>query len=317
MPTIRPTYARGGTLLPVLLAGMFIALGSCTKNIDLDLPAYESEVVVEGYVNDELPLFNYFVLSRSTAFFDPNLNATNIPNASILVEEGDVLENGRDTVWQRQWQLQELQPDVFLPDSALDSTFALPSFYLDPTQTWVGKPGHVYRATIAIPGQDTIRTQTSIPERDVPLDSITYELEPTNDTLRGLVRYHFQEPPGLGDSYRFMAIKALPLDPTRRSGQGFFGWGNFNLNFVVDDQTIDGEYRSLTTGLEIAVDDSLTVFLNKIDRTSYAYWESFFDARDNGGPFAQPINPKSNVQGALGAFTGMNVSYIDTVVQKP
>lgn len=303
--------------LPLLLGISTMYLESCTKEIDVGLPPFDAQIQMEGYVNDTLPLFNYIVLNRSVDYFDPNLSAIGVPGAQVTVEEGERVDGG-DTVWGRRWELQEAPLDELLPDddSLQAAANTLPTFYIDPSLSWIGKPGKLYRATV-IKDADTLVAVTRIPAQEVALDSLTYELELTNDTLRGLVKYHFQEPPTQGNYYRVQAIKALRLDPFNPGPGQFFGWGNFTIDFVVSDESVNGEYRSLTTPLEIAVDDSITAFLNHIDRASYEYWESFFNARDNGGPFAQPIQLKSNVRGGLGVFTGINASFIDTVVQKP
>jgi hypothetical protein len=48
-----------------------------------------------------------------------------------------------------------------------------------------------------------------------------------------------------------------------------------------------------------------------MDRAVYNFWDSYESARQNGGPFATPIQLRSNVIGknVIGSFSGYAVDY--------
>lgn len=265
-----------------------IGFSSCEKDIDVSLPSAESQIVVEAYINQLNPLFNYVILTRSVNYFNPNVNAIEVSGAQVYITEGQV--NGTDTVWDtaNKKQMVEIAPD------------SIPGIYFNFGLT--GKIGYVYKLEIDVEGK-YIHGVTTIPQL-VPLDSVTssFRVNPDNNKDTGyFMTIHFLEPAATGNNYRYMyRIGADSL---------YFGWGSISDEYgVFNDEVINGVYRSFTFGRRFKYSDTVNFYINSVDRPAYNFWSSYDDARFNGGPFATPVQLKSTVQGAIGSFTGMAVS---------
>ncbi len=265
-----------------------ITLVSCEKEIDVPLPPTESEIVVEAYINQLDPLFNYVVLTRSVDYFNPQLDAIAVSNAQVFITEG--LVNGTDTVWDdaNKKQLVEVAQDT------------IPGIYFN--INLVGRIGYVYRLEINADGK-YIHGVTSIPAL-VPLDSLTssFRVNPVNDKDTGyFMTIHFDEPVETGNNYRYLF---------KVGGDTIsFGWGSINdEDGAFNDEIVNGVYRSFTFGDRFKFNDTVSFYLTSIDRPAFNFWDSYSQARSNGGPFATPVQLKSNINGAIGSFTGKAVS---------
>lgn len=276
--------------LQYILCGLVLLLSfsACEKEIDVPLPTADSEIVVEAYINQLNPFFNYVILTRSIDYFTPNLDAITVSNAQVFITEGKA--NGTDTVWDdaNKKQMVEIAPD------------SIPGIYFNLGLT--GKIGHVYKLEIETDGK-YIFGVTEIPDL-VTLDSLTasFTVNPVNDKDTGyFMTIHFDEPVAKGDNYRYLyKVGADSL---------FFGWGAINEDDgVFNDDIINGVYRSFTFGDRFKFNDTVSFYLTSINRAAYNFWDSYAQARNNGGPFATPVQLKSNIQGAIGSFTGKAVS---------
>lgn len=275
--------------LYIISAIAAITFSSCEKEIEVNLPAAESQVVVEAYINDANPLFNYVILSRTVDYFNPNLSVLSVKGATVHITEGTV--TGTDTVW----DIANRKPMIeLLPDS-------IPGVYFNPALT--GKQGKVYKLEI-LADNKYIYGVTTIPQL-VPLDSLTtrYEVNPANKNDTGyFMTIHFMEPVPKGNNYRYLYRIG--------SDSAYFGWGSINDDDdVFNDDVINGVYRRFTFGRRFKYSDTVHFYLCSIDRPAYNFWDSYEQARSNGGPFATPVQLKSTVQGAIGSFTGKAVSY--------
>lgn len=261
---------------------------SCEKEIDVPLPAADSEIVVEAHINQLDPLFNYVVLTRSVDYFNPRLDAIPVSNAQVFITEGTV--NGNDTTWDdiNKVQMVEVAPDT------------IPGIYFNVNLR--GRIGFVYRLEINAEGK-FIHGVTTIPQL-VPLDSLTssFTVNPVNDKDTGyFMTIHFDEPSPMGNNYRYLF---------KTGGDTIsFGWGSINdEDGAFNDEVVNGVYRSFTFGDRFKFNDTVSFYLTSIDRPAFNFWDSYAQARNNGGPFATPVQLKSNLTGAIGSFTGKAVS---------
>lgn len=273
----------------IALASLLFA--SCEKEIDLDLPPAPDELVVEAYINDFNPFLNYVIITHTVDYMNPDLSLPAVSDALVYVTEGTV--NGQDTVWEpNAVQLIEVAKDT------------IPGVYLNPFLQ--GKSGKVYRLDIEARGKK-VQGVTYIP-MPVAIDSVQMKMKYEQDTT-GLLTVFFFDPPERGNNYRMMY---------KLGGDSLFGsWGSLNDGDVIrDDEFINGETWDFRYTREFALGDTIDYFLNSIDRSTYLFWDSFFSLRGNSGnPFATPVQLKSNLQGAIGCFSGFGVSYRRIVVK--
>ena len=117
------------------------------------------------------------------------------------------------------------------------------------------------------------------------------------------------EPVEKGNNYRAMF--------RRGADTAYFGWGSISeSDDVFNDDIINGVYRRFKYGRNFNFDDTIHYYFNSIDRVAYNFWDSYSSAANNGGPFATPVSVKSNVQGAIGSFTGMAVNYQRIIIKR-
>ena len=73
-------------LITVLLTAVIIS--SCEKNIDINLQPNQPQLVVEAYINNLFPQYNYVILSHSQDYYAPNFQSTPVANAIVTITEG-------------------------------------------------------------------------------------------------------------------------------------------------------------------------------------------------------------------------------------
>src|SRR6186713_1459453 len=81
----------------IAVLALITAFSSCERDFDIVVPANKTKLVVEGYINNELPLYNYVVLTRSQGFDTANLNNLAVSGAKVFITEGD--RQGNNIVW--------------------------------------------------------------------------------------------------------------------------------------------------------------------------------------------------------------------------
>lgn len=301
------------SILPIVLL-----LFSCEKEIELDVPTPEQQLVVQGHIEQNLP--PYVILSRSTPFFESTsldqLTGTLVHDARIFVNDGsEVIE------------MEELYYDS-LPDRAFEfindelaNLFAFDvaelrgkgiSFYS--TREMLGRIGRSYALSIFADGK-FLNAVTTIPEPS-PLDSLWFEPhpDPEQDTLvtlyaryvdepnrRNFIRYMTQRnrelmfPPlfqSVFDDFRIFNINGKSIDFALERGQSQFAERDFDT------------YSYFTKG------DTIIVKWCAIDEAHFDFWSTMeFDRNQTGNPFGRPTRIKSNINGGLGIWGGYGASY--------
>ena len=161
--------------------------------------------------------------------------------------------------------------------------------------------GYVYKLEIWL-NNEYYHGVTTIPQI-VPVDSLTQKIVNNGTKPVAFLTVHFNEPQSIGQNYRiFFQYAPQP---------GFNAWGDIadsNQGFFNDDNA-NGVYRHVTFTRTFEIGDTLQFFLANMDRTAYNFWDSYENARQNGGPFATPIQLRSNVYGknVIGSFSGYAV----------
>ena len=285
-------------LLP--LTPLFLLLSGCEKEISIDdLPQPTMKICVEGHVEPGQNPFVY--LSINAPYFAPtdlnNLSQYTVHGAFVTVNDG------------------------FTTDTLIE---VVPSFgYYYKANNMTGVAGRTYNLTIVSNGK-TYTATTTIPQ-PVPLDSVWFKVEGTLDSL-GYVWAHLSEPAGLGNAYRWSAMRET-------KDQDFIS----PLGSAFDDKFIDGKsfdfaYNRGEVPNSNAEDDNngeagyfkkgdtVYVKFSSIDHDAFEFYRSFeTEIGSNGNPFASPSTVKTNIfpKGeALGIFCGYG-AFIDTLYIAP
>ena len=255
-----------------LLLGALIlsGCGKLSNNINVPLPAYDSQLVAECYLEPG-------VVPRLTVTESQTYLSSTLP-----VVPTDVMVS------------------LSLPNGALVPLYYKPG--QDPITkkyyTHIGNTPLVAQAgdTFGLDVQDTKGrhlTGTATMPTVVPIDSVAYKFNAlTGADHKAYFLTYFQDPPTADDDYR------LQLHQGRRI------YGSAEVDLTIQDRLINGQRVTLGTRYRFKPSDTITATLYHIDPAYYRFRESVNDARNaNGNPFGQPSAIYSTVAGGLGVFT--------------
>ncbi|MGB3076081.1 MAG: DUF4249 domain-containing protein [Chitinophagales bacterium] len=283
-----------GFTLPLFLFSM-VLMSSCEKDITINLPPSEEQLVVEGYIETGLP--PYLLLTKTTdyysTFYLDSLGSLFVHDAIVKVSDGT------NTI-----TLTEFSIDTFGSSISAYVGFGM-----------VGEVGKTYTLTIEAEGK-TVTSITTIPQV-YPLDSIWYEPDndETNDSLVKLM-CRYADPPQLGQYVRYF---------TEVNNQGFFP----GYNSVFEDNLINGTTfdfpldRGVSRNDSAAFDnyglfkkgDTITVKWSGIDRATFDFWRTMeFELGGQGSPFAAPVIIQTNITGGQGVWNGYSSSFKTLIV---
>lgn len=313
-----------------------VTFSSCTKEIDIEIPAEAEQVVVEGSIELNSPPI--VLLTKSAKFFD-NINVNDIGSyfihgASINVTAGD----GQQTIL-TEFCLQNLNlpPDQqqlllnALGFTSVDSSqipnvcvYTVPdiiNFFVNGTCSFMGKERTSYALDIVSPplyGTDSVHltSSTYIPTA-IGLDSLSFA-EHVNEAYRDsmmAVIANITVPDTFGNSVRYL---------TKRNSEPFY---KPRTSSVYDDRMFVGlsialplergtpadEKFDLNTAAYFWRGDTVTVKWSNIDYKTYDF---FYTLENDGGdsPFSSPVKIKTNINNGLGIWAGYATRYYTTIV---
>lgn len=318
------------TLRSILVASIALfVVTACEQDVELDIPAGDQQVVVEGWVHlDEAPVV---LLSRSTEPYGDFgltsfLDSTFVRGATVSVNGWPLQEVRLQDLPDRQKEraaglfsfpkeVLTLYPDLdpalqqVLADTAGIDTATLGAFirlpaYSDTTGTIRGQEFGVYGLTADV-GDERVTATTTIP-RLSGLDSLSFA--------------YIDDEPGFAEVYLHITV---PSDvnryiryATKRNDEPFLypdaggsvfdngiyaGQGSIRL--PVERAYPDGaDPEPAVFGL-FEVGDTVVVEWSDIDRQTFDYW---FTVENDGGdsPFSSATRILSNVNGGLGVWAG-------------
>lgn len=265
----------------ILLAFAIALTSACNleKEIDLDLPLYDGQLVVECYLEPGKPFT--LLLSRSAGFFEPFSTETDQFFNEILVDDAQVsIEHAGQTY--------ALQEGIFF-DFETKKIFN----YSNPTfvpQSY----NEDFQLHITTADGKTVTAKTRILPV-VPIDSTVVKWD-DSDTL-ALVLTFLTDDPGETNYYRRM-LHESSLDSTAFQ------------DFAVSDRVVENGRLFFGTGYQFTDGDTLFHTVYHIDRAYYEFLESVRNAAIAGSsPFGTPGKLISNLEGdagAIGIFTGLS-----------
>ena len=288
------------------LAVCLAAVG-CERDFEIDLNDGQPQLIVEAYINNEMPLYNYVVLSRSKDFYESGLQNVAVTGAMVTITEGMRMPDntyqwdGATTVQMKEGRLQQLY-NSSLPGFYFDQRLAT-----DSINALMGKPGKSYKLDIEAEGKKySAITELLIP---VAIDSLTlgnYYLDKNEDTVyrKARITVHYKDPDTIGNTQLYYW--------RHWENRNSFGWGALGTNRYTPgtDDLINGQYVDLTLSNGFVIGDTVNYFMSSVERKVYNFWDSFNKARSNGGPFATPVSLQSTISGenVVGCFSGFSLS---------
>jgi len=247
-----------------LVIFLFLA---CDKVIDVQLPAYEPQLVMEMYLEEGKPL--RCLLMESLPYTDTAITKM-VNDALVIFSDGTT----RDTLFKRNNQ------DPI--------TGRLYNYYhprlvkADPTKIY----------TLLITGNNKkISAKTSFSQKITLIDSINIRqsIIAIDSFSVGLV---ISDPVEIDNYYRFLIGKELNH------------FASSPTDFRVSDISFNGKRFSFFSEADFARNDTVLARIYSLQKDHFEYLESIGDARrSNSNPFSQPGRIKTNITGGLGIFT--------------
>jgi hypothetical protein len=262
-----------------IMAVLVLLTAACnlTQEVDIDLPEYERQPVVECYLEPGQPF--RLLLTKSYGFFDPfGLDSTFLQKTVLDGATVTVSYNGQTDTLHNQL-----------------------SFTLNPTKIFnyrgdnlvPADPGVEYVLNIELPNGEGQITGRTVMLPLVPFDSIKVQRSATNDTLYRVLAYFHDDPSTANWYRRLLNYSSLDSFPDQ--------------DFILDDKLSTNGQFAFGTQYELTRGDTVFNTLFHINQDYYDYVESVqLAVFGNLNPFAQPSPIKSNVSGTgnpLGIFT--------------
>ncbi|MGK7395827.1 MAG: DUF4249 domain-containing protein [Candidatus Cyclobacteriaceae bacterium M3_2C_046] len=252
-----------------ILGLVLTLLTSCqlVKDIDVELPSYQSKLVLECYLEPGKPVRAF--LSESTGYFDhPQVNE--IKDAQVYIAND---------------QLEIPLSQNSLHDQDMDKYYNYVSDWIVHLDTETNYQIRVEDKN----GRSLHGTTGFMPV--VPIDTMEYRYN--GDSL-AYVLVRFEDDPLKKNYYRFTLHK------------GNLGSGP-KQDFVFDDQFFDSPQSALGSGFDFAPGDTAIATLYHLEETYYDFYQSMEASKNaNYNPFAQPTAIKSTIEGGIGVFTALS-----------
>lgn len=296
------------SFLIAVLFGLVLSCDDFERNIDIELPEIEKELVVECYLEPGQP---YRVMLTETKSYFENLQACPfVQGATVVIEHKGV----RDTL-----------SESFYIGDCNDSTFSIPVNYPLFFNTRFANYGSKtvcpkdYSSDFKLEIHDHINNRVATATTRilpvVPLSSIKTEF---NEQDEAYALVSAQDDGNQINFYRLMLHEGSLIrkdninptnPPTARRPQ---------FDAVVDDaRFLNGKMVALGTSYKFSEGDTLIATIYHIDQAYHDYLETARDAQsNNGNPFGQPGTILTNIEGGQGIFTFLSYDRDTAYVSK-
>ncbi|MBK6445421.1 MAG: DUF4249 domain-containing protein [Bacteroidetes bacterium] len=292
----------------ILILIASISLIGCEKNVTVEIPKADEQIVVEGYI--ETGQYPFVILSKTLPFFGSintsttSLLANTVTGALITLNDGTTIDTLN--------QLTGIDYGIYS------------------TARMRGEVGKTYSLTISVNGK-TLKAVTSIPN-PVVLDSVWWKVDGQRDSL-GFAWAHLTDPDTLGNCYRWFAQRINHYtygddigkikDSTFIAPQGsvfedkFFNARSFDINAIrgqfLNSQKEDDQNEE---SIFFKRGDTIVLKFCSIDRSHFEFWRTEeTQVGNNGNPFGSPAPITSNIEGGLGIWGGYATTF-DTIIAR-
>lgn len=276
------------TLLYISIALLSLSACNLTQEVEIDLPAYESQLMIESYLIPGQPFT--LLLSQSFSYFAPFPTDVDAYLEELFISGAQVTIRYDDKTIELQNNLavNPLTGKIFNYSAPL----IIPELYNVP-----------FELEIITAEGERITANTVIPP-PVPIDSVVVEFNETDTLARSLT--YWTDVNGVDNYYRRLFAQGMR--------------DSIDFDFLLDDSIVDNGVLVTGTGYDFAVGDTIFNTVYHITEEYFTFLNSLLTAVDaNGNPFAQPSTLLSNVEGEndpLGIFTGLTFDERRTIIEK-
>ncbi len=275
-------------ILPISAVLLFMAC-NLTKDVEIDLPEYNRQPVVECYLEPGKPF--RLLMTRSYAFFDTlGLSSNFVQNALLDGALVTISYNGGTDTLKNQLTI--------VPNP-------IKIFNYVGTNLVPGAPGTEFTLNIRLADGGEISGTTTMLSV-VKVDSVVVEFNPDIDSLARMLTYitdDLSQPNFYRRMLNFSSLDSFP-----------------DQDFILTDRFSVTSLIAFGTGYELKEGDTIFNTIFHITRDYYDFKESVdLAVFGNINPFAQPSPIKSNVRGSanpVGIFAPLVFDRDTTIVRK-
>lgn len=262
---------------------------ACVKEVKMEYPVVNKQLVVEGYI--EPGKYPVVYLTKSSPYFE-KIDSSNVRNLIASVAKVTVSNGEKSEVLTLRYA-----KNIF------------PPYFYEGTEIR-GEVGKTYTVTIELGGKTYTSTTTLVDP--VPLQKISF-VKTTNNKVQNFLSLNFLDPKGEKNCYR-VYTKRIGKDPDYvpcyLSTFNDYGFDGQEFNFEVIRsyssiiQTDNGRY--------FIKGDSVLVKFCTIDERQHNYWKSVeTQIAISANPFGlSSSDPLSLINGgALGVWAGLSSKY--------
>jgi hypothetical protein len=301
-----------------------IILFSCTKEVKIDIPGYEEQLVIDGSIETgKKPLV---LLSKTANIYA----ATNIEAyLNSFVEGANItVSDGSNTITLDLAYTDELpQSDLIVIGESLGfsdlllANVHMPVYY-GLNGSLVGEAGKNYTLNVNLNGNTYTATTAILP----PTQLVDLFWKPDgNYTDRGFSWAKLSDAPGTYDAYKWQVKR---LNAAYNDDHFFEPFNPYYDDTFFDGKTFEFSYENPMTCRDdfepedlrcyYVLGDTVVVKYSKLDAAVYEFMEKKYNQiYSAGNPFATPLNIPTNIKGgALGIWAGYSPTY-DTLICAP
>ena len=300
---------------------LLLSMYSCTKEVKIDIPGYQNQLVVDGII--ETGGNPIVILSQSANIYEQSDLAAYI--ARFVYDAELKVLSGNDTFPLSLYTISELPIEsqkkvaemlrlewneaLLLPIKVYSSTALIAQENTSYTLE-IKHQGKSYKGT----------TQLLTP---TALDSVYWKPEAENPDY-GYSWAKLSDPANQFDAYKW-EVKRINLKANGEELDDIYkrGFGGFFSDQFFDGQTIEFYYenplkRKDTTHLKAykryyRIGDTVVVKFSKMDQQVFTFYDKkYAQLYSASSPFSTPINVPSNIPGLLGVWAGFSPWY-DTI----
>ena len=257
------------------------------KDVDLELPEYETQTVVECYLEPGKPF--HLLLTKSKGYFDPIQLDPNEALEELLVQGALVTITVDGVEYPLENRLSYNPITNYF--SNYSSNSLVPEDY-----------DNSYNLNITTQDGEVITSSNDLLPV-VPIDSIVVEFKEPGDTLARVLSY-MTDDPDEKNYYR----RVLHYNSFDSLEQDFYPTDDFNDNNIL----------VFGTGFGYVAGDTVINTFYHIDVRYHEFLTSASNAfQANGNPFGQPSTLKSNVEGnrnPIGIFACLSYDRVYTII---
>lgn len=265
--------------IKLIALSLIIGLTACEKDADVKLPKVESKLVVSSFISPMDSIIKVNVTLSQPLYNNSNsTNYSTIANATVQINDGTNFQT--------------------LTYNATDN------YYFVSTVVFPLSIGTTYNLTVTTPDGKNVNASTSIPNSN---QTLSYSAEPIadpNNSNRYFFNTEWNDASGSEDYYRIVYYDKYYYDGSLDTS--YYNAYSNNISDKDKDGTRIVETFEIYTSTDNTMNASGELQLIKASKEYYLYHSTLLNAAFSGGPFSEPVQMYTNINGGYGVFAGYN-----------